>query len=338
MDNLQSYLRGKQMTIVGTQSMPSAPVRSELVASNHVAQLTSGRVTLSAVLIVKNEEEMIEDCLKSLFGWVDEIVVLDSGSTDRTLELAKKWGAKVHVRIDWKGYGIQRQRAQQYATGDYILVIDADERVSPELRKSIQATLANPDDQVVYAVVLNNWFLGTYLDSHGWHHKAIIRLYARQKYAYHGSQVHESVDTQGAPVKRLHGPLFHYTCHDYKYFLEKQVAYANTWACERAEQGRKPPFISAVTHASWNFVRLYFLQGGFLDGRYGFLFAVHSSHYVFSKYAVLWHYDRVQRMTGTDPPPAEKRHAAEPERTGCDKRFANHRVSVTCDPQGYAAN
>jgi (heptosyl)LPS beta-1,4-glucosyltransferase len=298
------------MVTVKKQAKISDPVRPELRSSNHVAQLTSGRTTLSAVLIVKNEEEMIGDCLESLLGWVDEVVVLDSGSTDRTVELAKKWGAKVHVREDWQGHGVQRQRAQKLATGDYILAIDADERVSPELRLSILAVLSNPNDQEVYEVVRNNWFLGTYLDRHGWHHETLVRLYARKKYTYHSSQVHESVDTQGAPVKRLRGPLLHYTSHDYEYFLEKHVAYAHTWARERAEQGRKPPLTSAVIHASWNFIRLYFLQGGFLDGRYGFLFAVHASHYVFNKYAALWHYGRPKCATDTEPLPAESRHAA----------------------------
>ena len=278
--------------------------------SNNQAQRISDRTTLSAVLIVKNEENMIEDCLQSLHGWVDEIVVLDSGSTDRTMELAHKWGAKVHVREDWQGHGIQRQRAQQLATGDYILAIDADERVSPELRKSIEAVLANPDDQKVYEVVRNNWFLGTCLDRHGWHHETLVRLYARKKYAYHSSRVHESVDTQGAARVRLHGPLLHDTCHNYEYFLEKHVAYAHTWARERAEQGRKPPLLSAIIHASWNFFRLYFLQGGFLDGRYGFLFAVHASHYVFNKYAALWYYGCSQSVANKEPLLAKRKHAA----------------------------
>jgi len=296
--------------IVEKKNNTLGPVLPELHSPNYDAQRTSGQATLSAVLMVKNEETMIEDCLESLFGWVDEIVVLDSGSTDRTIELAQKWGAKVHVRKEWQGYGIQRQRAQEFATRDYILAIDADERVSPELRKSIQAVLANPDDQKVYEVILHDWFLGTYLDSHGWHHETHVRLYARNKYGFHSSQVHESVNTQGASIKRLRGPLLHYPCHDYEYFLEKRVAYAHAWAHERAEQGRKPPLTSAVIHAVWNFFRLYFLQGGFLDGRYGFLFAVHMSHYVFNKYAALWHYGRTRSANNTDSLPARRPHAA----------------------------
>jgi (heptosyl)LPS beta-1,4-glucosyltransferase len=252
---------------------------------------------------------MIEACLESL-DWVDEIVILDSGSADRTLELARKRGAKVHVREDWQGYGIQRQRAQQLATGDYILAIDADERVSPELRKSIQAVLANPDDQKVYEVVRNNRFLGATLDLHGWHHETLIRLYSRKHYTYHDSHVHESVDTRGAAVKQLRGPLYHDTCHDYEHFLQKHVAYAHTWARERAEQGRKSSLTTAVMHASWNFFRLYLLQGGFLDGRRGFLFALHASHYVFNKYAALWYYGRAQGATRSEPFPATSRHAA----------------------------
>jgi (heptosyl)LPS beta-1,4-glucosyltransferase len=328
---------------VGDWNIFSTLDRSELRASEHVARSTSGRANLSAVLIVKNEERMIEDCLESLHDWVDEIVVLDSGSTDRTLELAKKWGAKVYLQKDWQGYGIQRQRAQEHANCDYILAIDADERVSPELRRSIQAVLANPDDRVVYAMVIKNWFLGTYLDDHGWHDKATVRLYARNKYAFCDSQVHESVDTQKAPIKRLYGDLLHYSCHDYQYFLEKQTVYAHMWARQRAEQGRKPPLVLAAIHAIWTFFRLYLLQGGFLDGRYGFLFAVHASHYVFNKYAALWHYGRARSVGNTDPLSAEKRHAAEPELTGCENASQTEEPfksiacnSVSAPSQAYA--
>ncbi len=292
------------------QQMASAADLSELRLPAHAAASVSGRATLSAVLIVKNEERMLEACLDSL-DWVDELVILDSGSTDRTLELARARGAKVYVREDWQGYGIQRQRAQQFATSDYILAIDADERVSPELRKSIQTVLANPDDRKeVHEVVRNNRFLGAILDLHGWHHETLVRLYARKYYTYHDSQVHESVDTRGAVVKRLRGPLYHDTCHDYEHFLQKHVAYAHDWARERAQRGRTSTVANAVLHASWNFFRLYLLQGGFLDGRQGFLFAVHASHYVFNKYAALWFYSRVQGVTQAEPFSATNQQAA----------------------------
>jgi (heptosyl)LPS beta-1,4-glucosyltransferase len=111
--------------------------------------------------------------------------------------------------------------------------------------------------------------------------------------------VHESVDTQGAPVRMLAGHLLHYTCRDYQYFLEKHVAYAHAWARERAAAGRRGSLLKAVTHATWSFLKHYVVFWGFLDGWYGWLFAKHSAQYVFNKYAALWHYGRAENATAS---------------------------------------
>lgn len=258
---------------------------------DHAPQVAS-QATVSAVLIVKNEVHVLEPCLESLVQWVDEIVVLDSGSTDGTLELAARYGAKVHIREDWEGYGIQRQRAQSLATGDYILAIDADERISPELRQSIEVILAHPDDNKLYQVVRHNSFLDKTPFHNGWRREKIIRLYARDKFAFNSRLVHESVDPNGAPVTTLRGALVHDACRDYEYYLEKHLAYAHSWARGQAAKGRRGSIVAAILHGMHLFFRLFFLQGGFLDGRHGFLFAVHMGQYSFNKYAALWHYGR----------------------------------------------
>ncbi len=170
---------------------------TQLAPEPLAAHSSSRRATVSAVMIVKNEESVIEECLESL-EWVDEIVILDSGSSDRTVELAQQRGANVHVRSDWAGYGVQRQRAQAFANGDYILAIDADERVTPQLRASIESVLENPDDRYVYEVVRTDWFLGKFLYAGGWHRQTHVRLYANQNYSYNANLVHESVDTKHA--------------------------------------------------------------------------------------------------------------------------------------------
>lgn len=257
------------------------------------------RATISAVLIVKNEAHIIEPCLASLAGWVDEIIVLDSGSTDDTVALAERYGAKVHIREDWEGFGIQRQRAQSFATSDYIFAIDADERVSAELRQSIQTILDCPDENRLYQVVRQNAFLDKTPFHNGWRREKIIRLYSRNQFAFNSRPVHESVDNEGVRVVTLGGVLIHDACRDYEYYLEKHLTYAHAWARSRAAEGKRVSFSAAIVHGLTTFVRLFFLQGGFLDGRYGFLFATHLSQYSFNKYAALWYYGR-QHQKGVD--------------------------------------
>lgn len=273
-------------TVVATPMVTG--VRSQLT---HVPQVVS-RATVSAVLIVKNEVHVLEPCLESLVEWVDEIVVLDSGSTDGTLELAARYGAKVHIREDWQGFGIQRQRAQSLATGDYILAIDADERISPDLRRSIEVLLTNPDDSKLYQLVRHNSFLDKTPFHNGWRREKIIRLYARNKFGFNSRLVHESVDPNGTSVKTLCGALIHDACRDYEYYLEKHLAYAHSWARGQAAKGRRGSIVAPILHGVHLFLRLFFIQGGFLDGRHGFLFAVHMGQYSFNKYAALWHYSR----------------------------------------------
>ncbi len=259
---------------------------------NSKASSTSPRATIAAVLITKNESHQLEPCLKSLVDWVDEIVVLDSGSTDTTQDLAKRYGARVFVREDWDGFGTQRQRAQKLATSEYILAIDADERISPELRKSIETVLEHPDAQCLYQFVRQNAFLDKDVFHNGWRREKIVRLYCRQNFTFNDRAVHESVDSQGIPTKILQGFLIHDACRNYEYYLEKHLAYAHSWARNKAESGRRGTLFGAVLHGLTTFIRLYVLQGGFLDGRHGFLFAAHLSQYSFNKYAALWHYGR----------------------------------------------
>jgi (heptosyl)LPS beta-1,4-glucosyltransferase len=249
-------------------------------------------------MIVKNEEAVIERCLDSL-AWVDEIVILDSGSTDRTVEIARRKGAKVFVRTDWAGYGVQRQRAQEHATCDYVFAIDADEVVTPELQAGIAAVLAQPDASIVYEVRRFDWFLTGFLDRN-WRQQTHVRLFARERFGYNGHLVHESVDTRGAKVHRLRGALLHYTCCDYEFFLQKHVKYAHAWATDRAAHGKRSSLAWAMFHAWWSFLRLYVVQGGFLDGGYGLLFAINFSQYVFNKHAALWHYAQVRAAGASD--------------------------------------
>ncbi|MGE4801484.1 glycosyltransferase family 2 protein [Yersinia hibernica] len=242
---------------------------------------------LSMVMIVKNEAALLADCLASI-NWADEIVVLDSGSEDETVALAEQYGAKVYSNTEWPGYGKQRQLAQQYATGDYILMLDADERVTPELKTAIEAVLLAPEEGAVYSCARRNLFLGRFMRHSGWYPDRVARLYPRNLYRYNDDLVHESLDSGGAKVIALSGDLLHLTCRDFFAFQRKQLNYAQAWANQRHQQGKSCRYFSILSHTLGAFCKTWLLRAGFLDGKQGLLLAIVNAQYTFNKYAALW--------------------------------------------------
>lgn len=242
---------------------------------------------LSVVMIAKDAADLLPDCLASV-AFADEIIVLDSGSRDATSEMAAAAGAKVFVNTQWQGYGYQRQLAQHHASGDYILMIDTDERVTPELAKEIQKVLVTPQAQTVYSFARRNLFLGRFMRHSGWYPDRVIRLYARTEYQYNNNQVHESLDCSGARVTALKGDLLHLTCRDFSAFQRKQLHYATTWAHERHQQGKKVSLAAIFSHTVGAFCKTLILRAGFLDGKQGLLLAVVNAQYTFNKYTELW--------------------------------------------------
>jgi (heptosyl)LPS beta-1,4-glucosyltransferase len=247
----------------------------------------SARKSLSVVIIAKNEAGLLPDCLQSV-AWADEIVMLDSGSQDDSVAVAESMGAKVFTHVDWQGFGKQRQLAQSYASHDYILMIDADERVTPELRQSIEQTLTAPDDNQVYSCARRNLFLGRFMRHSGWYPDRVNRLYANQRYRYNDNLVHESLNINGAKVVPLNGDLLHLTCRDFFAFQRKQLRYAEEWANQRHQAGKRCSYLSILTHTLGAFCKTWLLRAGFLDGKQGLLLAVVNAQYTFNKYAALW--------------------------------------------------
>ncbi len=242
---------------------------------------------LSVVMIAKNAADLLPACLASV-AWADEIVLLDSGSDDETRDIAQAAGAKVFTRSDWQGYGIQRQRAQACATGDYVLMIDTDERVTPELRQAIEAVLAAPQPEAVYSIARRNYFLGRFMRHSGWYPDRVTRLYARERYQYNNNLVHESLDCPQAKVIPLAGDLQHLTCRDFASFQQKQLNYAAAWAKERHQRGKQTSLSAIFAHTVGAFLKTLLLRGGVLDGKQGWLLAVVNAQYTFNKYAGLW--------------------------------------------------
>ena len=243
---------------------------------------------ISAVLIVKNEEFSIADCLESL-SWADEIVIIDSGSTDSTLDIARRFTDKIFIEDQWQGYGIQRQRAQARATGDWILMIDADERVTSELREEIQAVVQDNDENKVFAISRLSHCFGRFIRHGGWYPEYHTRLYPRAKGCYGSDHVHERLHyNHGMTKVKLKGLLLHYTYRDLEHYLIKSAHYAAAWAAQRHANGQHSSLLQGTLHGLWCFIRMYILRAGFLDGRQGFLLATLSAHSTFVKYADLW--------------------------------------------------
>lgn len=241
---------------------------------------------LSAVLIVKNEASKLRACLDSL-KWVDEIVILDSGSTDETASIAAEYAACFFQNLDWQGFGIQRQRAAELATGDWIFMIDADERITPELRASIE--LAMNQDDAVWHINRLAWCFGRFIKHSGMYPDWIPRLYPRGKAKFDETRVHERlVNHLNLPVRKLNGVLLHYIFDSVRHQQQKAAHYAEEWALQKFASGKRTSLFSASLHACACFLRMYVFRVGFLDGPQGYLLAKLLAQATFIKYAELW--------------------------------------------------
>lgn len=247
----------------------------------------SAKKRLSVVMITKNEATLLPECLASV-AFADEILVLDSGSTDDTEAIARQSGAKVYTSTTWQGFGRQRQLAQQYATGDYIFMIDADERVTPTLRAAVEQVIAAPDDNAVYSCTRRNLFLGRFMRHSGWYPDTVVRLYARDSYHYNDDLVHESLQTESARIIPLNGDLLHLTCRDFCSFQRKQLSYAEAWAMQYYQKSKTCYYFSIFSHCAGAFLKTWLLRAGFLDGKQGLLLAIVNAQYTFNKYTALW--------------------------------------------------
>lgn len=247
------------------------------------------RPTLAIAMIVKNEAENLRACLESVAGWVDEIVVLDAGSTDDTLAIAKSFNARLFISTEWPGFGKQRQIAQGYVQAKWVLWLDADERVSPELRDEILQCVSAAPDNVIFAMPRLSWAFGRFIHHLGWYPDHVLRLHPARLTHYDDSLVHEKLLVPaGVQVKTLKADLLHYTYRDMPQYLDKMGHYARLWAEQKATEGKRSSIPTAILHGIGCFVRMYVLRRGFLDGPQGFLIAATNACFTFAKYADLW--------------------------------------------------
>ena len=242
-------------------------------------------MSVSVVVITKNEADSIERCLRSV-DWADEAIVLDCGSTDRTVEISHKLGARVSVTADWPGFGPQKNRALEKATGDWVLSLDADEWVTPELRDEILNALSRPDGTVAFRVPRLSSFCGRFMRHSGWWPDHVTRLFRRGAAKFSDDIVHEHVIVEGK-IGTLREPIMHETFVDLDELLQKMNSYSSLAAQEMQHDGRKAGLAGAVLRGLWAFIRTYFLRGGFLDGREGFMLAVATAEGTYYRYAKL---------------------------------------------------
>ncbi len=247
------------------------------------------RPTLAVALIVKNEAQHLEACLETVHDWVDEIVVMDSGSTDNTKEIARRYTDKFFVNDTWPGFGPQRRLAQSHVEADYILWLDADERVTPELKESILQAVAENKTNTLYQFARLSWVFGRYIRHCGWYPDRVLRLYPTKLTQYNDALVHEKVEMNASmKLETLKGDAIHYTYNDIHHYLVKSAGYAKAWADQRQAKGKKSSLSQGIGHAIGCFLKMYVLKRGFLDGKQGFLISLLSAHSTFVKYADLW--------------------------------------------------
>ena len=241
-------------------------------------------MTLSVIIIAKNEAKHIVACLESV-AFADEFIVVDSGSTDNTVELAREFGARVEITTDWPGFGPQKNRALDLATGNWVLSIDADERVTPELAREIQAVMAEPQADA-YDIPRLSEFCGRFIRHSGWWPDYVLRLFKRGTGRFTDAAVHERVTPQG-PVLKLKGHLEHYPYPNLDALINKINRYSSDAAAMMYARGKRATIFSAMGHGLWTFVRIYLIRRGFLDGRHGLVLAVTAAAGSFFRYAKL---------------------------------------------------
>lgn len=244
--------------------------------------------TLSVIVITKNEEDRISRCLRSVSNIADELIVFDSGSTDKTVEIVKQFTNKVFI-TDWQGYGVQKQRALDQAKCDWVLSIDADEEVDSTLAQEI-ASLLNQDsiERNAYKIRWKNIIFGK-PTRFGRTARSCTRLFRRNGSRFDEAIVHEKVlfDGKAGAIKR--GFLNHYSVRDFEHLLFKNRLYAILMAEKKFAKGKKSHGISlAVLRGLITFTQIYVFRLGFLDGSRGLLYAVIFAQYTFNKYAGLW--------------------------------------------------
>ncbi len=251
---------------------------------------------LTAIVTTFNEEGNIADCLSSL-SFADEILVVDSFSTDRTVEIAMAVPKTRVLQHEYAGNGPQCNWAMDQAANPWVLIVDADERVTPALAREIEDLLAKGPSAEHYQLRRDNVFAQRVIRHSGWGQDRVVRLLRRGSARYPEQRVHADMHPEG-PTPTLDAPLLHYTFRSMPQYLEKLHRYAEWGARDLAQAGRRAGFVEVALRPAWRFFRMFVLEAGFLDGLPGFVVCALQAYGVFLKWARLWELERTEK-TGT---------------------------------------
>jgi glycosyltransferase involved in cell wall biosynthesis len=246
---------------------------------------------LSVAIVCQDEEDRIGECLESV-KFADEIVVVDSGSTDRTLEIAGRYTGKIHHRA-WAGWRDQKAWAAKQCRNEWVLTLDADEAVSEELERELRELLAREEiRENGFTVPRRTYYLGRWIRRSGWYPDRKLRLYRKERAVFGGDDPHEVIEVPG-PAGELAGDLLHYTYRDFRHHASQITRYALVNAEARHQRGARAGALAMALRPPLAFLKLYVLKLGFLDGVPGLMIgAMNGWYYTFVKYARLWELSR----------------------------------------------
>ena len=252
---------------------------------------------LSVYVIAYNDEPNMQACLESVAGWGDELIVVDSHSTDRTAVISRAYTDKVY-QVDFTGFGDLRNQAVAFTTHEWVFSLDSDERMTPELKDEIQLLLDRGPDKDAYFVPRKNYFLGRWIKHCGWYPDyRQPQLFRKSRFHYREELVHESFDCDG-PVGFLKRPALQYPFRDIDHYVAKQERYSDLMARRMVEQGRKFSFHQMLTHPLGSVFKMYVLRAGFLDGMPGLILSGLYAYYTFMKYAKFWESSLAAKVRG----------------------------------------
>ena len=261
-----------------TEMPPIAAVFKTVSISNRHAVV----MKLSVIIITKNEADNLQACLDSV-KFANEWIIVDSGSTDATVQIAEAAGAKVIRTTDWPGFGPQKNRALDAATGDWILSIDADERIPDALRDEILAVMQNSSDSAYFLPRLSS-YCGYFIHHSGWYPDYIVRLFRRDSGRFSTDLVHESVQITQGSTGKLKTAMIHYSYPDDETYLRKLQQYSTLGAQQAYAAGKRGGLGKAILHAFTSFMRSFIFRRGFLDGKAGLMVALSSAESTYHKY------------------------------------------------------
>lgn len=247
---------------------------------------------LSSVVIAKNEEENIGRCIESQLSCIDEIIVLvDESSKDKTFDIAGSFSSVKVRKVSWLGYSETKKHGLTFTANDWIFWIDADESITPELSEEIKEFKKSVPAYTAYSVPRRAYFLGKWIKHSGWYPGRVTRLFNKNEVNFNNNNVHEQLEVDGITGK-LRSDLEHYTDPSIHHYFEKYNNYTSLAAEELFSKGKRTSISDILLRPAGIFIKMYLIKAGFLDGIHGFILAVFSSSYVFTKYCKLWEIER----------------------------------------------